>query len=193
MKIISATQNKNKLKEIYEIIKNYDFELLSLENAGFSPIDVEENGKTCEENSLIKAKAISEYTNLPAIADDTGLFVDELKGDPGVNSARYAGVHGDDSANRKKLLENLKGVPFEKRTAMFVTVITLYYPDGKTIVARGECKGHISEEERGDRGFGYDSLFIPVESDKTFAELPAEFKNSISHRARALKRLEELL
>ncbi|MDO5331575.1 MAG: RdgB/HAM1 family non-canonical purine NTP pyrophosphatase [Bacillota bacterium] len=193
MRIISATQNKHKLEEIYAIIKNYDMELFSLEDAGFSPIEVEENGKTCEENSLIKAKAICQYTKEPAIADDTGLFVDALGGEPGVNSARYCGIHGDDAANRKKLLEKLKGVPFEKRTAMFVTVITLVYPDGRCLSARGECHGHISETEMGDRGFGYDSIFIPLESDKTFAQLSAEFKNSISHRKRALERLEELL
>ena len=193
MRIISATQNKHKLEEIYAIIKNYDMELVTLENAGFEPLEIEENGKTCEENSLIKAKAVTDLTDEPAIADDTGLFVDAAGGEPGVNSARYAGIHGDDAANRAKLLKKLEGVPYEKRTAMFVTVITLTYPDGKTLVARGECHGHISEEERGDRGFGYDSIFIPVESDKTFAELPAEFKNSISHRKRALEKLEELL
>ena len=193
MRIISATQNKHKLEEIYAIIKNYDMELVTLENAGFEPLEIEENGKTCEKNSLIKAKAVTDLTGEPAIADDTGLFVDAAGGEPGVNSARYSGVHGDDAANRAKLLKKLEGVPYEKRTAMFVTVITLTYPDGKTLVARGECHGHISEEERGDRGFGYDSIFIPVESDKTFAELPAEFKNSISHRKRALEKLEELL
>lgn len=193
MRIISATQNKHKLEEIYAIIKNYNMELVTLETAGYEPVEIEENGKTCEENSLIKAKAVTDLTGEPAIADDTGLFVDAAGGEPGVNSARYAGIHGDDAANRTKLLKKLEGVPYEKRTAMFVTVITLTYPDGKTLVARGECHGHISEEERGDRGFGYDSIFIPVESDKTFAELPAEFKNSISHRKRALEKLEELL
>lgn len=193
MRVISATQNKHKLEEIYAIIKNYNMELITLEAAGYKSVEIEENGKTCEENSLIKAKAVTDYTGEPAIADDTGLFVDAAGGEPGVNSARYSGVHGDDAANRAKLLKKLEGVPYEKRTAMFVTVITLTYPDGTTLVARGECHGHITEEERGDRGFGYDSIFIPVESDKTFAELPAEFKNSISHRKRALEKLEELL
>ncbi|MCQ2553205.1 MAG: RdgB/HAM1 family non-canonical purine NTP pyrophosphatase [Clostridia bacterium] len=193
MRIIAATQNKHKLEEIYQIIKDFDMELVSQAEVGLGNVDVEENGTTCEENSKIKAEAICKLSGEPAIADDTGLFVDALNGEPGVNTARYAGVHGDDAANRKKLLENLKDVPFEKRTAAFVTVITLIYPDGKTIVARGECKGHISEKEIGDRGFGYDSVFIPLESDKTFAELPAEFKNSVSHRARALQRLAQLL
>lgn len=193
MRIIAATQNKHKLEEIYQIIKDFDMELVSQAEVGLGDVDVEENGTTCEENSKIKAEAICKLSGEPAIADDTGLFVDALGGEPGVNTARYAGVHGDDAANRKKLLENLKGKPFEERTAAFVTVITLVYPDGKTIVARGECKGHISLEEIGDRGFGYDSVFIPLESDKTFAQLPAEFKNSVSHRARALQRLAQLL
>jgi len=193
MKIIAATQNKGKLKEIYAILRNYDFELVNMAEAGLNDIDVEETGTTCEENSYIKAKAILDILKIPVIADDTGLFVDVLNGEPGVNSARYSGIHGDDAANRKKLLEKLKGLPFEKRTAKFVTVITLLYPDGKKIVARGECKGHISLEEKGDGGFGYDSIFIPLESDMTFSQLGADFKNTISHRARALKRLEELL
>lgn len=193
MRIIAATQNKHKLEEIYQIIKDFDMELVSQAEVGLGDIDVEENGTTCEENSKIKADAICKLSGEPAIADDTGLFVDALGGEPGVNTARYAGVHGDDAANRKKLLENLNGKPFEERTAAFVTVITLVYPDGKTIVARGECKGHISLEEIGDRGFGYDSVFIPLESDKTFAQLPSEFKNSVSHRARALQRLAQLL
>ena len=193
MRIIAATQNKHKLEEIYQIIKDFDMELVSQAEVGLGDIDVEENGTTCEENSKIKAEAICKLSGEPAIADDTGLFVDALGGEPGVNTARYAGVHGDDAANRKKLLENLNGKPFEERTAAFVTVITLVYPDGKTIVARGECKGHISLEEIGDHGFGYDSVFIPLESDKTFAQLPSEFKNSVSHRARALQRLAQLL
>ena len=193
MKIIAATQNRNKLKEMHQILKNYDMELVSQADAGFADVDVDEIGTTCEENSLLKARAIMQLAKLPAIADDTGLFVDALDGEPGVNSARYSGVHGDDAANRKKLLDKLSGVPYDKRTAYFVTVITLCYPDGRVITARGECHGHIAEEERGDRGFGYDSLFIPLESDKTFAQLPAEFKNSVSHRARALERLEQLL
>ena len=192
MRIIAATGNAHKLEEIYAIIKNYDMDLVSQKDAGFD-IDVDENGTSCEENSYIKAAAICKLSGQPCIADDTGLFVDAIDGEPGVNSARYSGVHGDDAANRAKLLEKLKGVPYEKRTASFVTVITLVYPDGKKLVARGECKGHIAEEERGDRGFGYDSLFIPEGCDKTFAQLSADFKNSISHRARALQRLEQLL
>lgn len=192
MRIIAATQNAHKLEEIYAIIKDFDMELVSQKEAGFD-VDVEENGTTCEENSFIKANAICKLSKEPAIADDTGLFVDAADGEPGVNSARYSGVHGDDAANRAKLLKRLEGVPFEKRTAYFACVITLVYPDGRKIVARGECHGHIALEEKGERGFGYDSIFIPLGSDKTFAELSAEYKNSISHRANALKKLSQLL
>lgn len=192
MRIIAATQNAHKLEEIYAIIKDFDMELVSQKEAGFD-VDVEENGTTCEENSFIKANAICKLSKGPAIADDTGLFVDAADGEPGVNSARYSGVHGDDAANRAKLLKRLEGVPFEKRTAYFACVITLVYPDGRKIVARGECHGHIALEEKGERGFGYDSIFIPLGSDKTFAELSAEYKNSISHRANALKKLSQLL
>lgn len=192
MRIIAATQNKHKLEEIYAIVKKFGMDLVPMAEAGFD-IEIDENGTTCEENSLIKAKAITELSGEMAIADDTGLFVDFLGGEPGVKSARYAGEHGDDAANRKKLLDKLEGLPFEKRTAMFVTVISLVYPDGKTLVARGECHGHIAEKEIGDRGFGYDSIFIPKESDKTFAQLSLEFKNSISHRARALEKLQAML
>ena len=192
MRIIAATQNAHKLEEIYAIIKDFDMELVSQKEAGFD-VDVEENGTTCEENSFIKANAICKLSGEPAIADDTGLFVDAADGEPGVNSARYSGVHGDDAANRAKLLKRLESVPFEKRTAYFACVITLVYPDGRKIVARGECHGHIALEEKGERGFGYDSIFIPLGSDKTFAELSAEYKNSISHRANALKKLSQLL
>ena len=193
MRIIAATQNAHKLEEIYAIIKDFDMELVSQKDVGLGDVDVEENGSTCEENSFIKASAICRLTGEPAVADDTGLFVDALGGEPGVNSARYSGVHGDDSANKKKLLKGMENVPYEQRTACFVTVITLVYPDGRKLVARGECHGHISEEERGTRGFGYDSVFVPEGSDKTFAELPEGFKNSISHRAKALEKLRQLL
>ncbi len=192
MRIIAATQNAHKLEEIYAIIKDFDMELVSQKEAGFD-VEVDENGTTCEENSFIKADSICRLSGEPAIADDTGLFVDAAGGEPGINSARYSGVHGDDAANRAKLLKRLEGVPLEKRTAYFVCVITLVYPDGRKIVARGECHGHIALEEKGERGFGYDSIFIPLGSDKTFAELSAEYKNSVSHRANALKKLSQLL
>lgn len=193
MRIIAATHNKGKLAELRELIKNYNMELLSQSEAGLGDVDLKENGASCEENSRIKAETICRLSGEIAIADDTGLFVDALGGEPGIHAARYAGEACSEAENRKKLLENLKGLPFEQRSATFVTVITVAYPDGKFVVARGELKGHISTEERGEKGFGYDSVFIPENFEKTFAELPMDFKNKVSHRARALQRLAQLL
>ena len=193
MKIIAATKNKGKMAELDAILKDYDIQLLSWDDAGLGDLEIDETGTTCEENSYIKAKAICDMTGLAALADDTGLFVDALGGEPGINSARYAGEHGNDAANRAKLLEKLQGVPFEERTAKFVTVITVVYPDGRVLAARGECPGHITEEELGERGFGYDSLFVPEGHEETFAQLPAEYKNSLSHRHKALEKLTEII
>ncbi len=193
MKIIAATKNKGKKAELEAILKYQGIELISWDEAGLGDLEIEETGSTCEENSYIKAKTVCKITGKAALADDTGLFVDAAGGEPGINAARYAGEHGNDAANRAKLLRKLKGVPFEKRTARFVTVITVVYPGGEKVVARGECPGHISMEEKGDRGFGYDSIFIPEGHEKTFAELPAEYKNSLSHRHAALLKLTKLL
>ena len=193
MKIIAATRNKGKMAELDAILKDYGIELLSWEDAGLGDFEIEENGSTCEENSYIKAKTICDMTGKAALADDTGLFVDAVGGEPGTNAARYAGEHGNDAANRAKLLAKLEGVPFEKRTAKFVTVITIVYPNGEKVVARGECPGHISEKEIGDRGFGYDSIFIPEGHEETFAQLPVQYKNSLSHRHMALVKLTEML
>lgn len=193
MKIIAATKNKGKMAELDSILRDYDIELISWDEAGLGDLEIEENGSTCEENSYIKAKTICDMTGKAALADDTGLFVDAADGEPGINSARYAGEHGNDAANRAKLLKRLEGVPYEKRTAKFVTVITVVYPDGRKKVARGECPGHITEKEIGERGFGYDSIFIPDGHEETFAQLPIEYKNSLSHRHAALLKLTEIL
>ena len=193
MRIIAATQNINKLNEISQITKEFGLGLVSQAEAGLGDVVIDETGSTCEENSLIKAKAICEMTGEPAIADDSGLFVDALDGAPGVNSARYSGIHGDDAAARKMILRQLEGMPYKKRTASFVCVITLVYPDGKTLVARGECRGHISYEEKGTGGFGYDCIFIPEGKRRTFAQLPQAYKNKVGHRGRALQKLRELL
>ena len=193
MIVIAATQNKNKLDEISQITKDFGIGLLSQADAGLEYVDVEENGSTCEENSYIKARAISDMTGQAAIADDSGLFVDALDGAPGVNSARYSGVHGDDTAARRLILKQMEGLPYKKRTASFVCVITLVYPDGRVISAKGVCKGHISTEERGSGGFGYDSIFIPQGKRRTFAELPQKYKNEYGHRGLALKKLREML
>lgn len=154
--------------------------------------DPEENGKTFEENALIKAKAVSALTNLAVLADDTGLCVDSLGGEPGVHSARYATESGhNDKANRQKLLKNLIGTT--NRAAHFECAVVVLYPDGRTIVTNGRVDGKILEQERGQNGFGYDSLFFATELGKTFAEATEQEKNAVSHRGRALEKLLALL
>ena len=193
MRIIAATGNAHKLIEIRAITDEYGFELVSQADVGLGGVDIEETGTTFEENSFIKADAICRLSGSPAIADDSGLAVDILGGAPGIYSARYAGAHGDDAANRRKLLEALKDVPLEKRRARFCCVITLLWPDGKKIIAEGSCPGHIAFSESGDHGFGYDSIFIPDGYSESFGVIPEDIKNRISHRAEALKELRKLL
>ena len=191
--MIAATQNKGKLKELRQITEKYGQQLISMADAGLGDLEIEENGDTFAENSYIKAHTVAQLTGKPCIADDSGLCVDILDGAPGIHSARYSGVHGDDQANRRKLLDDLKDVPEEKRKAHFTCCITLCWPDGRTVVAEGICPGRIAFEERGEGGFGYDKVFLPEGRDQSFAELGVEVKNEIGHRARALARLEELL
>ena len=193
MRLIAATQNKHKLEEIGRIVSEFDMELVSMKEAGLGDLDIEETGKTLEENSRIKAEAVCRLTGCAAIADDTGLMVDALDGAPGVYSARFAGEHGNDAANRALLLKKLQGLSGRARAASFVSVITLCWPDGRELVARGECPGVITEEERGTEGFGYDAIFLPDGEMHTFAELSMEEKNALSHRGRALARLHKLL
>ena len=193
MRIVAATQNAHKLVEIRAITDQFGFELVSQADVGLKDVDIEENGTTFEENSFIKADTICRMTGEASIADDSGIVVDALGGAPGIYSARYAGEHGNDALNREKLLKELEGVPFEKRTARFVAVITLVWPDGKKLVARGEVEGHIAFEESGPNGFGYDSLFIPLGHEITFGNFDPEEKNKISHRANALNKLKNLL
>lgn len=201
---ILASQNRKKIKEIRDILLKYDMDVITRDDAGLPRDEIEETGTTFEENSLLKAAAIMDmikkdpflsekYGQSPVIADDSGLMVDALGGAPGVHSARYAGEECDFDANNEKLLSELSGVPNDKRTAHFVTVITMIYPSGEKIVARGECRGRITEEKRGEGGFGYDPVFIPEGYDKTFSQLGTDFKNTISHRARALEELEKIL
>lgn len=198
---ILASQNKNKLKEFDAILKKYDLSVIARDDAGLPQDDVEEDGSTFEANSLIKAQAVrdmivnggyNEYLDSPVLADDSGLMVDALDGAPGVYSARYAGSHCTFADNNNKLLAEMSGIPDDKRTACFVTVVTMLYPDGSKIIARGECHGRIAAELRGEGGFGYDPVFIPDGYDKSFAELGTA-KNKISHRARALALLEKFL
>ena len=191
--MIAATQNRGKLKELRQITEKYGQELISMADAGLGDLEIEENGETFAENSYIKASTVAKLTGRPCIADDSGLCVDALDGAPGIHSARYSGIHGDDQANRTKLLADLKDVPEEDRTAHFTCCITLCRPDGSSLVAEGICPGRIAFEERGEGGFGYDKVFIPEGQQETFAQLGTEVKNKIGHRARALARLEELL
>ena len=195
-KIIMATQNKGKLAEINELVKEFGIEIQSMADAGLDGLDIKEDGKTCVENSFIKANTVVQITGIPAIADDAGLFVEALGGAPGIYSARYAGIHGDDAANRKKLLQELAKINAftkEERKAYFTCVITLVYPDGQKIVCEGFCHGSISLSEQGDQGFGYDSVFIPDGYECTFAQMGVEQKNKFSHRAKALAELKEKL
>lgn len=189
MKIFLATGNKHKIKEIEKIFKMDNVEILSI-NDGIEIPEVEEDGTTFEENSKKKALEIAKFTNMITIADDSGLCVDALNGAPGVYSARYAGEHGNDLDNNKKLVRELQGI--ENRKARFVCVITLAKPAGETYSFRGEVEGDIIDVPQGTEGFGYDPHFFMKEYGKTLAEIP-EIKNKISHRARALEKLKENL
>ena len=191
--IVVSTNNQHKIQEIEQITKPFGFQLLSKSEAGAGDIDVVEDGATFEENSRKKAEEIMKATGKITIADDSGLLVDCLDGAPGVYSARFAGVDGDDEANNRKLIELLRPVPFAERTARFVSVITMVWPSGETLQARGEVEGHMVTEARGEGGFGYDPLFVPLGSDRTFGEYSPEEKNAISHRGRALQKLHQLL
>ena len=186
MEIVLATNNQHKLQEMRAILGGFFDKMFSLSDLGLD-IDVEETGSTLQENSYIKAKTICDLTGKIALADDTGLMVDALNGAPGVYSARYAGEEHDDAKNRALLLKNLENS--NTRSAHFGTVITICYPDGKTISAGGRVDGFITQEERGEHGFGYDSLFFSNELGKTFAQASADEKNSVSHRGRALRNM----
>lgn len=191
MKILIATHNKHKLAEMSRILEPMGYEAVTDTDLGFVLTEAEENGTTFLENARIKAESGCKESGIPCIADDSGLCVDYLDGEPGVYSARYSGEHGDDKANNEKLLSKLSGVPDEKRTARFVCAICVSFPDGSEITAEGICEGRIGYEYRGNNGFGYDPLFMV--GDKSFAELSAEQKDAVSHRGNALKKLEKLL
>ena len=191
MKFIIATHNMNKQAEMQRILSPLGVEVLTAEMAGVTLTDVEETGATFEENAVLKAENGCRESGLPCIADDSGLSVDFLGGEPGVYSARYSGTHGDDEANIQKLLKKLEGVPEEKRTARFVSVVCVCFPDGRELTVDGKCEGKIGFEKHGDNGFGYDPVFMV--GKKSFAELSAEEKDKISHRGNALRRLVRVL
>lgn len=190
MKLAIATNNAHKLGEIRAILGNSFEQLLSLKDLGID-VDVEETGSTLEENALLKARTICDICKMPTLADDTGLMVDALDGAPGVYSARYAGEEHNDANNRALLRKNLDGKA--SRRAHFETVIAICYPNGDFITAKGRVDGSILHEERGNEGFGYDSLFYSDELGKTFAQASSEEKNSVSHRGRALHAMLEKL
>ena len=188
--IVLSTDNINKLREIREILEDLDIKIYGKSDIEGLDFEVIEDGDTLYDNALKKASAMAERVDYAVLADDTGLFVKALNGEPGVHSARYASEH-DDKKNREKLLNNLKDK--EDRSAYFKTEIILIDEDKNIIPIEGVCPGKISLEESGDNGFGYDSIFIPDGFDKTFAEMSHEEKNQISHRSRALKNLRDKL
>ena len=196
-KIVLSSSNKHKVNEIKMILENMPFIVVSKDEEGYGNFDVEEDKDTLEGNAIKKAKELQNLTKEIVIADDTGLFVDALNGEPGVYSARYAGEPLSDERNNALLLKNLEGVPIEKRTAYFKTIIAVALEDGSTMIAEGICRGKIGFEKKGIHGFGYDPLFIVDEKDQTFGEMEDVEKNKISHRSRALlnlkKELEELI
>lgn len=191
MKFIIATHNMKKQAEMQRILSPLGVEVLTAEMAGITLTDVEETGTTFLENAVLKAESGCRESKMPCIADDSGLSVDSLGGEPGVYSARYSGEHGNDEANIQKLLKNLENVPEEKRTARFVCTVCVCFPDGRKFTVDGKCEGKIGFEKHGNGGFGYDPVFMVGE--KSFAELSAEEKDEISHRGNALRKLAEVL
>ncbi len=190
MKMILASKNRHKAEEMFSILGN-SIEIITQDDAGVGDIDVIEDGLTFEENAAKKAETIMKATNLPTIADDSGLCVDALDGRPGVYTARFAGEGATDDENISKLLAEMSNIPDDKRGARFVCVIAVAIPGKETVLFRGECEGKIALEKRGENGFGYDPIFYVPDFDKTMAELSADVKNAISHRSNALKKFKD--
>jgi XTP/dITP diphosphohydrolase len=189
-KIIFATKNSGKLREVAHILGDKDFELLSLND--FNNVgEIIEDGKTFEENAIIKAKIVYETFKLPVIADDSGLVIEQLNGEPGIYSARYAGENATDEENNLKVLSKIKNFPKPHRAKFFCSAV--YYDGTKKITAEGEILGQIIHEPRGKNGFGYDPLFMPDGYDKTTAELNLDEKNKISHRSKAFTSLLQMI
>lgn len=191
MKMILASNNKGKLREMRELLAGLGIEVLSQREAGFD-IEVEETGTTFEENSYLKASAITAISGLPAVADDSGLMVDYLGGEPGVYSARYTGNHEDSDEDRYMyLLKKMEGVT--DRRAKFVSAVCCTFPNGDIIRTRGECCGELLHAPVGEHGFGYDPIFAPYDSEGSMAQLTDEEKNAISHRGKAVREFIEKL
>lgn len=187
--VVIATNNKNKVREFKSLLCNDNIEFKTLNEIGYTK-EIIEDGNTFEENAYIKAHQVSKDLNVIAISDDSGLEVEALNMEPGIYSARYAGGH-DDEANNNLLIKNLKGI--ENRKARYACAICICYPNGETKTVIEYCYGEIIDDRRGTNGFGYDPYFYIPEFGKTFAEVPLEKKNTISHRAKAIRKLKELL
>lgn len=192
-KLILSSGNPHKVDELKKILDNLEIQVLTKDEVGQGTLDVIEDGDTLEANALKKARALAEKVEGIVLADDTGLFVDALNGEPGVYSARYAGEECSYEANNAKLLGALAGVAPEKRTARFKTVIALIDEKGAEYIIEGVCEGRILDEKKGSAGFGYDPLFLPEGYEQTFAELGEDIKNKISHRARAIYLMRDKL
>jgi len=191
VKFIIATNNKKKLRELREILDEFGIYAVSLDDAGICS-EVEETGTTFEENAVLKAQDAMKIMGIPAIADDSGLEVDALGGEPGIYSARFGGdACANDVERYELLLKKLENVPDEERTARFVWAIACVFPDGRKIITRGECEGTITRSPQGDGGFGYDPIFYLPDEKMTMAEITQERKNEISHRAASLAKLRE--
>ncbi len=192
VQIVIGTANEHKFREIAEILKDVPAELLSLKSFPEIP-PIEENGQTFRENAFLKAHAVFQHTDLLTLADDSGLEVDALDGAPGIYSARFAGAEHDYAANNRKLLAALQNYPDEMRGAQFRCVVAIVFPDGAQKTTEGIVRGKIIDQLRGEKGFGYDPLFVPDGYTRTFAEMGDEIKNRISHRAIAFQKAKEIL
>lgn len=192
MRIIFATGNEDKMREIRMIMKDLGMEILSMKEAGIT-VNAEENGKTFEENAMIKAKAVAAYCDDIVLADDSGLEIDALNKEPGIYSARYMGEETSYYIKNQNLIKRLEGIPEENRTARFVCAIAAVLPDGSVLQTKAAMEGRIGYEERGENGFGYDPIFMLSEYGMSSAEISAELKNQLSHRGKALRLMKEKL
>lgn len=190
-KILIATKNKGKIAEFNSLFANYNVQVVSLYDLPEEIEDIKETGSTFQENAAIKADTIAQRFGLSTLADDSGLIVDGLHGEPGIYSARYAGEPTDDYKNNQLLLKNMKHLQKNERTARFICVLAVAHPNKKTNYYTGFCEGSIANEPRGKHGFGYDPLFIPKGYEQTMAQLDSKEKNAISHRSAALRQLEK--
>ena len=191
-RLIFATGNEGKMREIREILSDLDYEILSLKEAGVD-VEIIENGTTFEENAIIKAKTVMEATGILTLADDSGLEIDFLNKEPGVQSARYMGENTSYRIKNQILLDRLHGVPAPVRTARFVCVVAAAFPDGRVETRRGTIEGRIADKPAGENGFGYDPIFYLPDRGMTTAEISPEEKNAISHRGKALRQIREIL